>query len=386
MSVSPLLVCSRCGKVTSDPPDRAGSPGGCPECGESPPAVPAPPGPATAARSRSWTLPICSALLLLGALAFVGEFWYLHRRQEARAAAWATQVAAAKMETARVHMARREWSAALRVLQEALDTEKAGNHDEARALLLEARRGEADALLEAAGAAVAHKDVSGARRFLRDYLDHPQAADLERARQMQDDIAYATSDQEAEQVLAGLSDADLERFARQGILAPTSRSLSPDVGAIFRDTLGRYLPGELRKREDRRAAERAEAARRAAELARQEERLRQTPTFREFARFVLATRTAYRQQKQLADRQQQAMAQLFVQLGVGDADEQQRIRTGLQDGAEPGRVLEEAVVRQRVAVKQAYRRSPEFAEADAAVFDRLVDQELDALLKEKKPS
>ena len=136
-------------------------------------------------RAHTWIA--CSALVAVGLLVLVAECWGLHQRHQALADA----EVAARVEGARAHVQRQEWDEAARLLEEALAVEHATATEEARELLLQARRGQADALLEGARAAAAGKDVPRALDLLAAYLAHPQAADKESATRLQAAISGA---------------------------------------------------------------------------------------------------------------------------------------------------------------------------------------------------
>jgi hypothetical protein len=188
---------------------------------------------------------------------------------------------------------------------------------------------------------------------------------------LRDDLAHAVSDDEASHLLARLSDEALGVFEKRGQLVEEDGLRTATAREIFKDTLRRNLARELRKREARREIERLEAGRRAAEHAGRIARLRDTPPFRDLSAFVARTL------EQARDRQEADLDQLFQQLGVNDPAEQAKIRADLR--GDNDRVA--AVNRKRAEVKRAYRASSHFNAPDAELFDQLVDQELDKLLK-----
>jgi hypothetical protein len=322
--------------------------------------------------------------ILAGIALLIGEFSYLRSRQisreEARAIASANDLVAAKIQTARAHIALQHWDQAIHHLEDALALEWATNREDAQSLLEQARKSQADALLDAAGIALAHKDATAALRLLRAYLAHPQASKQERAQLLCEELVYATSDEEAARRLEHLSDDTLALFGERGLLTEDGVLRTAGAREIFKETLRRNLGKEVEKRQAKREAAHRAAARRAAERARQTARLRDTRAYRALTAFISQTLAQARVRRQLALRQETALTQLFQQLGVNDAGEQAKLRASLIDRAGPDS-LAESVDRQRAEIKRAYRASPEFDEANRGLFDELVDQELDDLLK-----
>src|SRR5689334_14752401 len=154
------------------------------------------------AAGRARTVIACAVLVAVGLLVLAAEFWCLHLRRQAQAAAAADEEVAARVEAARAHLKRREWDEAARLLEEALAVERATATEEARSVLLEARRGQADALLDGARAAARARDVPQALDLLAKYLTHPQAADREAATRLHVAINGAMSGPEAVRRLA----------------------------------------------------------------------------------------------------------------------------------------------------------------------------------------
>jgi hypothetical protein len=308
------------------------------------------------------------------------EYRWLRGRKEAAAAAWANDTVAEKIATARVHLAEQHWNRAIHQLEEALAVEYATNRDDARAVLAEAQRGQAEALREAANVALTNKQTAESLRLLHAYLAHPQAAHLDRARQLRDDIERALSDDEAARLLARLSDEALTVFAEKGQLTEDDGLHAAATHAIFQDTLRRNVPKELRQRQARREIARLSEERRAAERVRRIAHLRDTPSFRTLTAFLARTREESRDQRQRAQNQEMEVAELFQQLGVTDAAEQEKIRGDLF-ASESHADIRATVDRQRAEIKQAYRKSPEFNADDAPLFGQLVDREVDDFLK-----
>jgi len=314
-----------------------------------------------------------------------GEYVWLHARQEARAIAQDNERVADRMELARAHLATQHWEEAIRHLEDAQAIERATNREVIRPLLEQARRGQAEALLEAAGLAIVHKDAANALRLLHAYTVHPWATNLDRAHLLRKDLERATSSEEAAQFLAHLSEDALALFDKHGQLTEDAGLHTDGARQIFKDTLRRHLRKEMQHRQARREVERLAVERRAAEHARQIARLRAMPAFREVSAFMAQTLDHHHERQQTAQRQEADLAQLFQQLGVNDTKEQAAIRADLM-GNEGQTNIAESVVRQRAAIKHAYRSSPAFNAADRALFDRLVDEELDKLLKMLKQS
>jgi hypothetical protein len=324
------------------------------------------------------------AILLLTAL-LAAEYAWLRARQEARAIVRDNERVTDRIELARAHLAAQHWEEAIRHLEDARAMERATNREEAASLLERAKRGQAESLLEAARVALAHKDSANALRLLHAYEVHPWAADLDRAHLLRKDLERATSSEEAVRLLAHLSEDALALFSQHDRLAEDDGLHTDGAREIFKDTLRRHLRKEIQRRQARRELQRLTAERRAADRARQIARLRATPAFRDLSTFIAQTLTLHHEQQQIARRQEADLAQLFQQLGVNDEREQAALRADLME-SEGGTNLVESVDRQRAAIKRAYRSSPAFDTADRELFDRLVDEALDNLLKMLKPS
>jgi hypothetical protein len=333
-------------------------------------------------RSVPWKM-LLVTIALAGVLIGV-EFVWLRWRQEARTAAWANEQVREQIAAARAHLAEQHWDEAIRHLEDALTEEKSTNRAEILPVLEEAQRGQAEAMLASAGVAARHKNTADALRLLHAYLAHPQATHLDRARQLRDDLERALSDEEAARLLARLSDEALAIFAEQGQMTE-SDGLHTAAHAVFVDTLRRNVPHELRKRAARREVARLSEERHAAERARRIARLRGTPSFQSLTAFLERTREEFRTQQQLGQRQDKELGELFQELGVNDAAEKERFRSDLLGRESPAdfRVLME---RQRAESKRAYRNSADFRAADQELFEQLVDQELDKLLRKILPS
>ena len=339
--------------------------------------------PTPRARLRPSRISVIVLLLVVSLLA--AEYVWLSGRQEAWVIARANERVEAKIETARAHLVAQHWDAAIRHLTDALAVERATNRDEARLLLDQAHRGQADALLEAAKLAIARRDSADALRLLRAYAVHPQATELARARLLRDELRRATDNEEAARLLARLSDDALALCAQQGQLTEDGEWHSEGIREIFKDTVNRRLPHELKRRQAKQDFERRTAERRAAERERQIARLRDTPIFRAVVTFAAQTRDTYREQQQLSQRQETELRQLFQQLGVKDPQEQAAIRADLT-GGEGVAALRKSIERKRAEFKQAFRAALECKDGDGPLFDQLVDAELNPLLTMRPPS
>jgi hypothetical protein len=322
------------------------------------------------------------SILLAVALLVGAVWWSVQAQAEAKAVVWANQLAAARMDTARAHMNQNRWDEAIRTLQEALAIEKATSREEVLALLERAEAGQADALLGGAREAAQHREPERARQLLHAYRRHPRAAEVEAATRLEEEIDYAVSDAEARRWLMQLSDAALQQLP--GPDAPTEAVALKDAGAraIFLDTARKQLPAELRRRDGLRQAALLEAARRQALRQRHEARLRATAEFRQLDNFVASTRKQLRQNLKLAGKQEEALGLLYRQLNIGTAAEQQAVREELVVEGGYRHAMEDALAARCSEAKQACRRSGAFSAADIAVFDDLVDEEVDGLLRE----
>lgn len=330
---------------------------------------------------RSW-IPwkILVITMALAGLLIVVECFWLRGHQQARKIAWANAQVQDQIAAARLGMSEQHWADAIRKLEDALDVEIATNREEARHVLAEARRGQAESMLEAAGIALAHRQTDDALRLLRSYLALPQAEHLDRARSMRDDIERALSDDEAVRLLERLSDEALTVLHDKGQLTEDDGLHTAAAHAIFLDTLRRNTAREVRKREARREVARLTEERRAAEKARRIARLRATPAFHALTAFLARTLEQSRAQEQIAQRQEAELGELFQQLGVKDAAEQQQFRADFLSSDERPNIREQ-VERKCAEVKRAFRDSAEAQAADRELFDQLVDQEVEAFVK-----
>lgn len=323
---------------------------------------------------------IALLVFCLGSGFIIAEYRYLHGRRESQTVAWANERVADRLATARAHLDARHWNEAIHHLEDALTIENATNREEVHALLAQVRRSQADDLLDAAELAVQRKDVAAAFRLLRAYLAHPHAARLDRGRRLHDDLERATSDAHADRVLARLSDDALKRFEQNGQLNAKEGMTTAGARAIFRDTLRHRLPEELRRRQAKREGERLAAERHAAQREKRIAELRKTPTYRALTAFIARMHKTLEERQELSHRQEAALGLLLRQLRINDPREQAKIRGNLLENEDRAE-LAEAVHRQRAEIKHTFRTAPEHNAADDALFDRLVDRELDDLLE-----
>jgi hypothetical protein len=329
-------------------------------------------------RSTTWWLVLFS--FLLGGILLLVECNWLRSRQHAKSVAWANEKVAEKITLARAHLAQQHWNDAIVQLNEASAVEETTNREEALLLLEDAKRGQAEAVLQAARTALAHQDGNGALRWLQAYLAHPQAEHLDHARLLRVDLERALSDDEALQLLSRLSEGALTVFEKEGQLAANDGLHSSETQAIFLQTLRHNLPKELRKRQSQREAERLTQQLRAVERLHRIARLRQTHAFQELTTFISQTLAESRRMPESVLQQEEELAILFQELNVNDPAEQAEIRadlTGIDGRIGP----RESAQRKGSDIKRAYRRSFDFDPAESQLFDQLVDEEVDKLLK-----
>jgi len=347
------------------------------------PSLPAADAPIVKSKPR-WHVRLPVVVGVVALLTVVGwGYTKVRATRERTTALLANQVVAAKVETARAHMARQGYDAALAVLEDALATENATDFEGARVALVQARQGQADLLLDHAAAAVAHRKIDEARRLLKDYLTQPYAGQKPKAERLLNELALATAEQDAVELLANSSDERLKEFAETGRLAGGEQLTDEGMRALYTDTLRRFLPAELQRREARREAARAEALKREREQVEREERLRASALFQEVTTFATGIRKQQRERELLREREERALELFFQSTGVTDPAEKQMERDRLRAGRE-GADLALVVVRKKAQVKKDYRQSKDYDHGDEETFDRLVDQELDRLLGELK--
>jgi hypothetical protein len=336
-------------------------------------------------------------LAIAGTLAIVAEFRYLQgrqREQEARFArereehdaALATELVSARLDAARLHLARHDWAAALKALHEAERTENATNRDAITPLLEEAERGQAASMLEQALAALGHKDAEQASRLLEAYLADPRAAERDRAARLKAELLRATAEGQAVPFLRRLSDDQLARLDETGELPKLGDDPVTDerVRPVFVDTLRRHLPPERERRAAVRAAERAEAERLAKLHAAREAKVRDTAVYRELAAHVAGVRSAFRAERTLAEKRERALKEVFRELGIRDQQEQAMYRDKLTGEGEKSKASAPDLAARRSKAKQEFRKLDGFDDADRETFDALVDRLIDDMLEEMK--
>jgi hypothetical protein len=309
------------------------------------------------------TLPICLAIVFSGLTLLLAELWYLQHRHQDRATAQAEEETAKRIAAAEQQMAKGDWDEAVRLLELAADTDRpVPSTGEARSLLAQARRSQANVLLERARAALAAKDEALGRRLLSECLAHPDAPP--EAAALQADLKRAVSADEAARRLHELSDAALDRFEQTAELPAGTLPAAPAVRGLFLETVKRQLPEEKKRRADQRLA--------------QQGRLQSTTAYRDLVAFVQEVAGTKTAEKELGQRQEKALQELFRQLGVNDPREQDALRTSFL--TQPGATALAARVEQkRAEVKRAFRRAGSAAPADVEAFDRLVDARLAGL-------
>jgi hypothetical protein len=325
-------------------------------------------------------LRIVILIVVFAVLLILVECTWLQRRRQAQRIAWANAQVEQKVAAARIHLQEQHWNEAIRELEDALDVEGATNGNIVDPVLEKARRGQAEALLDAASIALAHRRPDDALRLLRAYLAHPQAGRLDRACLLRDDLERALSDDEAMRLLMRLSDEALTLFAEKGQLTVDDGLHTEATRLFFQETLRRNVAKERQKRQAQREVARLSEERRAAEQARRIARLRKAPAFHSLSTFLAQMQEQLRDQQLRALRQKAELERLFQILGVNDAVEQEQIRADLLDRQTPADIREQ-IERKRTEVKHTYRDDPQFHRANGALFDQLVDQEVDKFLK-----
>ena len=104
------------------------------------------------------------------------------------------------------------------------------------------------------------------------------------------------------------------------------------------------------------------------------------PAFHSLTTYLTRTLEQARNEQKLARKQESELRELFKQLGVKDATEQAQIRSSLVDRQSLAQIRDQ-IEQQRAEVKRAYRIDPERTRGDEELFDQLVDQEVDKILK-----
>jgi hypothetical protein len=426
MNRSLRFTCPICGKRLIARPEYAGRKTACRACGQYvrvvssegvirqgllPPALdarlnapaPFPAPPLSAAPSggrRPWLLGGGVVLVALLLLAGLGGLLELNR--QAAAEEEANETVAGKIKLARAHIQHREWDGAARVLEEALATEDATELDQARNLLGKVQRSRAQDLLAAARLALRRKHAVQARKLFQQYIACPDATDRDGARRQLRQLEAATSARKALALLQQLPEPALTAFVQNGRLAVLDRIQDPGLRGVYADTLRKNLPRAQQLRAE--AGARGERARRAREAARRraEEqrlaRLKQTPVYRELTEFVARTRNrdaANRRAMESFDKQLLDASALLLGNNAGQnreaikqrlAQVKQKQEQEQKDIAGWTERVDEQVSRLRANVKERIRTYRGLDRDDWTTFDRLVDEQLDRLLKDvQKP-
>jgi hypothetical protein len=389
--------CLGCGKIV-----QAAAGGGCGACGHALCALGRPPasfgrlrpraaqpihsGPSRAgrvrspwpARARAWARPAWAVLGLLALAVIGGEVCMLEAGRRADAESLANDAVRWKIEAAKDFAAGRHWHEAARALREALTTEGATDLAAAHALLTQVNRSRAAALLSAAETAVQSKDVAQARTLLQAYLTDADATDKDRAARLGSELELATSAERAADLLRGLPDEALSTFADGGRLPALDKVQDGVLREVYVATLRAQLTPELHRRAALRQAQEAATRHAREEAAQSEARVRGSPAYRELLGFVAATRHS---QVNTAD-DPRLLAALMQELDIQDPAAQAKTLAELT-GQGPGPdVLRARIARERAALKERFRSSRGFDEADRRRFEQLVDRELDRLLRE----
>jgi hypothetical protein len=136
---------------------------------------------------------------------------------------------------------------------------------------------------------------------------------------------------------------------------------------VLDQTLRAHLPSEQQKRQAR---------------ARLEDRLRRSAPFQELRHYAEAV--LKRDLAGLTRGQDRALARLFEEFGFTGAGEQAAVRSRLRDGPTEVRAL---LTRKQAEVKRAFRAAQAVESAQLALFDELVDEEVNRLLTglDRKP-
>src|SRR5262249_14198711 len=315
--------------------------------------------------------------------------WLLDGKRRARAEARANEAVAEHVATHEGHLAHQEWGPAIEQLQQAVAIPHASDLATARALLDEAKRRRAAAVLAEIETRLPHIDPREGFRLLDRYLADTDAFEKDRARQLWADLELATSDDHAKVLLKELSDEALAKLAPTDGLPDLNRVSHLGLRAIYHETLARNARYEVERRAElQRQGEEARLAdqrRRQATQAKRDARIRATPVFRELSDFVERTRRTHKGQEPSAE---EVRLQLYVvrQLKIRDPIQKQQLFEETPDQPDTRRQLQAQISRLRAAVKERFRGLAyrEFDQGDKEVFDQAVDRELDQLVSELK--
>jgi hypothetical protein len=320
---------------------------------------------------RTWDRRLAVLVSLVGLVLIGGEVCYLEAGRRRDVEQSANEAVSRSIADAQDLAARGRWNEADDLLNSALATEGATDFGEARPLLEQIRRSRAAALLEAAKRALQDKKTDQVLSLLQAYQADPGAID-----ELRSQIELATSAEKAAELLSRQPDDQLTAFAAGGRLPAADQVKDGALREVYNLTLRGQLAKEQQRRANIRLAQ-AEAARRLKEEeARREARIRGTPAVRELQGFMDLTR------KGRVGSDPQLFSYLLKELNVTDPGEQAKVLADLTGQGAATKALEKSVAEQRTALKARFRSDPNFDAADQEVFDRIVDRELDALLRE----
>lgn len=289
----------RCGRRFAALPEHAGTRVKCPTCGQMVP-VPESLGPTSAASasirreperiSRNVLIALWSMVGVVALLAvlIVGTYSASSRR---------AKTAAANEQVAHAVTTAQQWidgdlsldgETVEQQLLEALADERATERRSGQSVLAQVRKRRqelaelarvkraqqhAAAILDNAMAEMEAQNIHEALALLNDYIDDPHATEAARAQQLLEEAETAVSDEVTRAALSALSDAELDRVRRTGVL-DDGKVMHPALVRIRNNTIKRSLVEEMHKREQiRQDKQRREAERLAEARRREEERL-----------------------------------------------------------------------------------------------------------------
>jgi len=256
---------------------------------------------------------------------------------------------------------------AIALLVQALATRNATRLDEAKHLWTDLHRQQAEEVLHAAQTALSKRNAVLALNLLQSYLDDPFGTQHDEAARLKEQLELGTSDSEAVAHLRRLPNDALADFANTGRLADLDGNTHPDVWAIHLQKLRGCVGEELRRRQD--------------EWSRRMLRIRTMPVFGEFQELVALTRRRLQSQAGSGGIDHRLLGRLFAELNIDNAEEQRRIIMELStrplDHGEA-----EKIVRDRAKFKERFRAYKEFDKQDCEILDRIVDEEMNKLLRD----
>jgi hypothetical protein len=163
---------------------------------------------------------------------------------------------------------------------------------------------------------------------------------------------------------------DSARRGRADDLALRQRRLDEErAEALRRQAEAQAYAVRQRALEARRQAE--------AELRAREARVRGTPLFQEVLAFIKETRDWHRESQNDA-----LLAYLFRELGVKDAGEQEKLRAEVLKRSDEQQILGRRIAKMRTRIKTQLALLSGFDQRDRELFSKMMNQELDQLLKE----